>query len=247
MGLESRKFTRVVVPLLVFVLCVLAAPVEVHSQESRFTEFHDWMDFASIYKLNEQWRYDGDYGVRGLIADPYWTLVYLRPSLRYRASNWFTAHMGAALFYNFLDSEENLPELRPHVGARFIWPRINGFGFSHFFRMEYRAFYLTADSEWATRFRGRYQIQLRSPDFSIGSAEDFYAITFIEFFEDFSSGTLNVFGDRRRIDVGVGKQVSAPLRIELNYLFHTLRIEDGLTNFDADDHVVRLRMFYKFR
>ena len=40
------------------------------------------------------------------------------------------------------------------------------------------------DREGDSAWRGRWQVQARSPDFRIGSAERFYVVTFAEFFHD---------------------------------------------------------------
>ncbi len=54
------------------------------------------------------------------------------------------------------------------------------------------------------------------------------------------------FGDRFRINAGLGKQVNDSLRIDLNYLFHKIRVPEQGGSLDFDDHVVRLRFFYTF-
>ena len=85
-------------------------PTPAASQEPMFSEFHTWSDIATIYNFSDRFRYDGDYGLRGLLTDDYWTLLYLRPSVRYRDRSWLSLHGGAALFYNFFEGEANLPE-----------------------------------------------------------------------------------------------------------------------------------------
>ena len=44
--------------------------------------------------------------------------------------------------------------------------------------------------------------------------------------------------------MGIGRQVAKGLRIDLNYLFHRVRLIDQDGELDVDDHVVRLRFFY---
>jgi len=221
-------------------------PIPAASQEPKFSEFHTWWDIATIYNFDDRFRYDGDYGTRGLLTDDYWTLVYLRPSVRYRDRSWLSLHGGAALFYNFLEGEADLPELRPWLGARFVWPRLNGFVFSHYFRLELRAFYISEDSRWNVSLRPRYQLAMTSPDFAIGTADAFYILVSAELFEDLSSSDNTTIGDRFRFNLGMGKKVTSTLRMELNYVFHTVRLSDARGDFDFDDHVVRLRLFYSF-
>ena len=235
--------------MLVLVLSSILAvfvPDAALSQRLEFEEFHTWSDLATIYDFTERFRYDGDYGIRGFLTDSNWTLVYLRPSVRYMDRAWLALHGGAALFYNFIDQGEDLPEIRPWVGGRLSGPRPGGFLISNYFRLELRAFHFKEDSKWDTVFRGRWQLQVTSPRFRIGSAEEFYALTSIEPFFHIGSSLPDYFGDRFRYNFGMGKNVNQALRIELNYLFHRIRIEDEDGRLDADDHVVRVRLFYRF-
>jgi hypothetical protein len=239
-----RRQPRALIPLLLWALVSLAFTPAV-SQTPEFKEFHTWSDFATIYNFSERFRYDGDYGLRGVLTDSDWSLLYLRPSVRYRARPWLTLHGGAALFYNFFPGED-LPEIRPWVGARFVGPHPGGFTISNYFRLEYRAFYLKSKSEWEAGLRGRWQVQATSPRFAIGSAEEFYGLASIEPFFEIGSSVAGSFGDRFRINAGVGRQFNNGLRVELNYLFHKIRLPDESGELEQDDHVLRLRFFYSF-
>jgi hypothetical protein len=112
--------------------------------------------------------------------------------------------------------------------------------------LEYRAFYLKSRSEWDASFRGRWQFQVTSPRFRIGSAREFYGLASIEPFFEIGSSIEGTFGDRFRINAGLGRQFAEGLRVELNYLFHKIRLPDDGGDLDLDDHVVRLRFFYRF-
>lgn len=215
------------------------------AQNPQFEEFHTWTDIATIKNFSDRFRYDGDYGIRGFLTDDDWTLVYLRPSVRYRAKPWLTLHGGAALFYNFF-SGEDLPEIRPFIGARFANRLDSGWTVSNYLRLEYRAFHFKNPSEWEGAFRGRWQIQAVTPRFAIGSARDFYGIGSVEPFFDFGDDTVGAFGDRYRINFGIGRQFGDRLRAELNYLFHQIRVPEEGGALDLDDHVLRLRFFYTF-
>jgi len=231
--------------ILFLALAATTAPKSAQSQDFSFEEFHTWWDIATIYNFNTKLRYDGDYGTRGVLTDRNWSLVYLRPSVRYRSRPWLTLHGGAALFYNFFRDTEDLPEIRPWVGLRLTGPSPGGFVISNYFRLELRAFYLKQYSDWEAVLRGRWQVQVTSPAFGVVSADDFYALASVEVFQDLGSSVEDAFGDRFRINFGVGKAVSQALRVDLNYLFHKIRVigEDG-SDLDSDDHVIRLRFFY---
>jgi len=227
-------------------LSALLYALPARAQTPRFEEFHTWTDLATIKNYSDRFRYDGDYGIRGLLTDRDWTIVYLRPSVRYRSNPWLTLHGGAALFYNFLDNED-LPELRPWIGARFMTRLPADWTLTNYLRLEYRAFYLKNESNWATYFRARWQIQVISPRFEIGSAKRFYVLGSVEPFFDSNSNIDGTFGDRFRINAGIGKRVNDRLRMELNYLFHQIRVPEGGGALDFDDNVLRLRFFYTIR
>ena len=237
-----RAATSIALGIALFGAALAVAPS--HAQEPRFTEFHDWTDLATIYNFSSTFRYDGDYGVRGLLTDSEWTLVYLRPSVRFKSKDLYALHGGAALFYNFFESTEDLPEVRPWVGIRFKGPQVSGWTLYNYFRLEGRAFYLKSSSEWDTVLRGRWQVQVTTPRYHIGSWNNFYSLAFVELFDDITTGVDGGLGDRFRFDLGTGNHVSENLRIELNYLFHTVRFGESFGDFEADDHVVRLRMFW---
>jgi hypothetical protein len=214
-----------------------------NAQLGEFKKFHTWTDVATIHFFTPNFRYDGDYGLRGVITDPDWTLLYLRPSARYSEWNWMSIHGGMALFYNFLRDLPDLPELRPWVGIRFVWPRIGGFAFSHYFRVEYRAFYYKEQKNWDSNYRGRYQFQIANSNFSIGDLKGLVAIASIELFEDMTTLIDKKFGDRYRFNFGFGKRVIPDLRIDINYVFHKINIGGQL---ESDDHIIRTRFFYNF-
>jgi hypothetical protein len=48
--------------------------------------------------------------------------------------------------------------------------------------------------------RGQWQLRVTTPRFSIGSAEEFYALTSVEPFFDIGSSLEGSFGDRFRIN-----------------------------------------------
>ena len=241
---QKAKRERLILVLAAMGVLLTTAARPAASQFPEFTQFHTWTDIATIYNFSDRFRYDGDYGVRGFFTDRNWTLVYLRPSVRYRLEPWLRLHGGAALFYNFFGEIDDLPELRPWLGVRFAGPRPGGFVITNYFRLELRAFYLKGSSAWDVGLRGRWQLQVTSPRFSIGSAKEFYALTSIEPFFELGSPVEGAFGSRFRYNIGIGKAVNQGLRIDLNYLFHRVRVTEESGDLTADDHVARLRFFY---
>ena len=212
-------------------------------EQSDSAEFETWTDIATIYKFNDRLRYDGDYGIRNLFTARGFWQTYLRPSVRYKANRWLLLHGGAAWFHTNVDERNNVNEIRPWVGLRLVGPRPGRFVFTNYFRAEYRLFD-RGDGFRDKIWRGRYQLQLTSPRFKIGRSEGFYALTFGEVFKDFGSTIDGLFLGQFRFDVGIGKQVSRGLRIEVNYLYQKVGIEG--TGLEPSDHILRVRLFYGF-
>jgi hypothetical protein len=82
-------------------LIIFLIPLSVVVQSAHGADFQTWSDITTIYRFAKGWRYDGDQGVRGVLSDSDFTLLYFRPSVRYRAKTWFTVHGGIRFFYTF--------------------------------------------------------------------------------------------------------------------------------------------------
>ena len=181
------------------------------------------------------------------MTDRNWTAAYVKPSVRYRTAPFLMLHGGVGLFYNFLPGDD-LPELRPFIGVRLLGPEFGGgFVVSNYLRVELRAFYIKSTASWDAGLRGRWQLQVTSPRFNIGSAEEFYALASVEPFFDLDGSIPAGFGDRFRVNIGLGKQLTPSLRGELNYMFHKVRVPDQGGVLEVDDHVVRLRFNWTVR
>jgi hypothetical protein len=211
-------------------------------------DFQTWSDIATIYKFSDNWRYDGDQGIRGLLSQNDFTLLYFRPSVRYRAKPWFTAHGGIRFFKTFSDDEDNAFEIGPWQGLRFVWPKIGSYAVSHYFRLEERMIWQTeGDSDFDFNLRGRYQLGARSPNYDILFKNGIYLMGSVELFWNLEDNFFNNFGNRIRWDFGVGTKISAAWRVQLHYVLQDGRaIEDDLFRdpFDSEEHILRLRLFY---
>lgn len=238
---RRQQSLRLGLTLLLLSVIVTLTPRSAASQE--LVEFETWLDLATIYNVSERFRYDGDYGIRGFLSSDVWDIIYLRPSVRYQVQPWLALHGGVGWFHTVFSDAADLHELRPWLGLRAPWPRLGGFIFSHYLRLELRAFSRSDATTWDREWRGRYQLQVVSPDFGIGSAEGFFALSSIEFFKNIDSSLSDLFVNRIRVNVGLGKRVTQALRMELNYLYHKSRAGDTY-NFEITSHALRLRLFY---
>jgi len=226
--------------------CGLASPGRLSAQYTEAAYFETWTDIATIYNLDDRWRYDGDYGLRAALSTPDFSQLYLRPSVRYEAAPWLRLHGGIAWFHTFFPDTHDADEFRPWFGARIVGPRPGGFLIQNYLRLEARVFEFGGDQGTDTAWRGRWQVQVRSPDFGIGSAERFYAVAFGEVFHTFDNEIEGFAAERLRLSLGLGKAFSRVWRMELNGMFQHGRVDEGVTGFDLDEGILRLRMFYTF-
>ncbi len=240
----SRRAFFLVAEFLVFLAGGLVAPDPVAAQYSESSYFETWTDIATIYNFSDRFRYDGDYGVRAALSTADFTHLYLRPSVRYEVVPWLRLHGGLGWSHTFFSDQEDADELRPWLGIRFVGPRPGGFLIQNYFRLELRAFEFGGGPE--TAWRGRWQLQVRSPDFRIGSADRFYALAFTEAFHTFDGEIQGFAAERLRLNLGFGKTLSRAWRVELNGMYQKGRVEEGVTGFDLDEGILRLRLFYSF-
>jgi hypothetical protein len=212
-------------------------------------EFQIWSDIATIYKISDNWRYDGDQGVRGLLSQNDFTLLYFRPSVRYRARPWFTVHGGVRFFKTFFDDYDDTFEIGPWQGLRFVWPEIGSYAVSHYFRLEERMIWTEGDNDFNFNLRGRYQFGLRSPTYDLLFENGLYLMGTVELFWNLEDNFFDKFANRIRWDFGAGTKISDAWRIQLHYVLQDGRaIEDDIFRdpFSSEEHILRVRLFYTF-
>jgi hypothetical protein len=236
----------VVAGFLAFLAGGLVAPDPVAAQYSESSYFETWTDIATVYNFSDRFRYDGDYGARAALSTADFTQLYLRPSVRYEVVPWLRLHGGLGWFHTFLRDAEDADEIRPWVGVRFVGPRLGSWLIQNYLRLEFRAFEFGTGGGSDTAWRGRWQLQVRSPDFRIGSAERFYVLAFTESFHTFDAEIQGFAAERLRLNLGAGKALSPQWRVELNGMYQKGRVEEGVSGFDLDEGILRLRLFYTF-
>ncbi len=214
-------------------------------QPAHGADFQTWSDITTIYRIADNWRYDGDQGIRwGEQNDSDWMLLYFRPSVRYRVKPWFTVHGGIRFFQTFIDDEEDTFEIGPWQGLRFVWPTIGNYVFHHYLRLEQRMTWQTeGERDYDFTLRGRYQLGFRSPNYKILFKNGIYLTGNIEPFADIERP---LFINRIRYDVGLGTTFSDAWRVQLRYLLQQGR-QSASAAFTADEHILCMRLFYKFK
>jgi len=224
------------------ILIIILIPALVKSGES--SDFQTWSDIATIYNFADHWRYDGDQGIRGALSDSDFTLLYFRPSVRYRVKSWFTVHGGIRFFQTFLDDAEDTFEIGPWQGLRFVWPNIGRYAISHYLRLEERMIWQTqGEDDFDFTLRSRYQLGVRSPNYDILVKNGIY---FLGSIEPFWNVERPMFINRIRYDVGVGTKVTDAWRVQLHYHLQQGR-RSANAAFTADEHILRLRLFFTIK
>ena len=223
---------------------VAVISISVLTRSSDCADFQTWSDIATIYRFADGWRYDGDQGIRGVLSDSDFTLIYFRPSVRYRVKPWFLVHGGIRFFKTFFDDEEDTFEIGPWQGLRFIGPKFGGFPISHYFRLEERMTWETeGDRDFDFTLRARYQLGTRSRNYNILFKNGIYFLGSIEPFWDVERP---MFVNRIRYDVGMGTMVSDAWRVQLHYHLQQGR-NSASDAFTAQEHILRLRLFYTIK
>jgi hypothetical protein len=214
------------------------------------SEFQTWFDVTTIHKFADNWRYDGDQGIRGVLSQSDFTLFYIRPSVRYRVKPWFTVHGGIRFFKVFDIVGENTFEIGPWQGLRFTWPQLGRWAVSHYFRLEEQMIWqTTVERVFNFNLRARYQLGLRSPNYDILFNNGLYLLTSAELFWNLKETFTTNFVNRVRVVLGAGTKVTDSLRVELHYTLQDGKsVEDNIFQnpFDSEEHILRLRLFYTF-
>jgi hypothetical protein len=231
--------------LLLAVVIVAVAPGSATAQDTTVVQVQAWTDIATIYNFGDHFRYDGDYGLRGAVTGIDFTQAYIRPSCRWQPKSWLTLHGGAAWFQTWIKDGLNASEIRLWAGVRLVGPRPWGWTVSNYFRLEQRNFHIEGHSGWDGVWRARWQLQIRTPDFRVGSVKRLYALTSIEPFDNLGTSLWGDVGvDRIRFVAAAGKKVGRGWRVEFDYTFQATRLSDDTVSFDLSDNILRLRFFY---
>jgi hypothetical protein len=213
-------------------------------QETDNIDSQSWFDFRAYYIINDQWTYDGDYGIRGILSGEDWQRVYINPSTLYTLSSRTALRGGIRFIYTNEITTSNTFEIRPWQGIRFIWPRTKFLIVSQYVRLEERFTFYREDDNSDFVVRARYLIMAKTPNLTWKSInQTFYFLASFEFFANLGTAIEETYVDRTRLTFGLGYLLSKAFRIELNYILQSSRkgSEEGV-KFGV--HILRLRLKY---
>lgn len=202
-----------------------------------------WADYHGHFYLSPDWEFYGDGGARYQWDDPKWASVYIRPSIRlhglYRKPSELRGGLG--VFYNHNEDASNTLEIRPWLGLLIKRPRIGPLTISNYIRLEERLFDTLDDNEWSHSTRLRYRIGTKIP-LKPATREQYYFIPLsFEWFWDVGKEVDDVFSDRLRLDVGVGRIFSYVWTAEFHLVLQDARESEDQT-FSGENLIFRFQV-----
>jgi hypothetical protein len=222
-------------------IILLALAMQASGQQTRLSLY--WTDMTLGYQFSEKVAITGEVGYRfgqELLPKTY----YIRPLLQWSPSAIFSYQFGFAVFYlDIPDAADDL-ELRGHQTMTIKWPQIIGIAFAHRFQLEQRFIKNFATEQTDFVGRGRYRLQISSPDFTLFKIKPkFYGLTNVELLFNLNTSDLTAFVNQDRFMVGLGNRLSSQWKVELHYqlLGSRLNVDEKIT---IREDVYRLRLFY---
>ena len=208
-----------------------------------------WFDYNHQQFLNQDLSIVGDVGYRTNFSGDDFNLTYIRPGVSYRINKTFQIQGNIATFLTFNDIAPNSTEFRLAQEVRATWPRFDRLRIGHRYRAEERFFAfeeiegLNGSSSSDNNIRLRYFLDGKTDYVNIGPVGNLYFTGSVEFFADLGAETEGLLTDQSRIYGGWGQL----LKNGWSYVMHLmwLRSRDDFGNFDADEFVVRLRIYWK--
>jgi hypothetical protein len=222
------------------VLALLSFASEINAQEVPTTE-QLWVDFYSYIPITDSLEYDGDIGFRHAFSEFSWWKVYWRPALAYKWKKSIRFHGGFKVAYDDYEIGADTFELRPYLGIKIIWPRVDRLAFRHFFRAEERLLLNTESDSWTSHTRLRYKLGLKVP---LNNPEmvkrTVYLIASAELFGNSEGDLEERFASKRRGTVGVGYLFDQSWGLEFEYTRQGSR-DTRLGGYEGTDNIFHFK------
>ena len=226
---------------LISAVLILAFAIQSKAQDTRRTSV--WTDFTLSYQFNAKLALTGDVGYRfnkDLNLDTY----YVRPILAWSPSAIFSYQFGTAMFYQDIPDAADDVEFRLHQTMTIKWPQVIGISFAHRFQIEERFFRDFTLDQTDFVARGRYRLQVSSPDFTLFKIHSkFYGLINAELLLNLNGSDIAVFANQDRFMIGLGNRLSSKWKVEFHYQLLGARLNAD-EKFTIGEDVFRLRLFY---
>lgn len=228
---------------IILVLACLIAALAVTSALAGDTVPQAWADYHGHFYLSPDWEFYGDTGARYQWDEPKWAAVYARPSIRLHGLYKKPSELrgGLGVFYNWNEGSSNTLEIRPWLGLLIKRPRIGPLTISNYVRLEERLVDTLDDNEWSHSTRLRYQIGTKIPLRPSTREQYFFIPVSFEWFWDVGKEVDNVFADRLRVDVGVGRIFDYVWTAEFHLVLQEARGEQD-ARFSGENLIFRFQI-----
>jgi len=231
--------------ILFLILFVTGLIFPASAQDEDSTDFQTWMDFRTIYDIDNEFTYDGNYGIRGLISGEEWRRYYIHPSIIYYYKINLRLRGGMRFIYTEEYTTVNTFEMRPWQGISLNWPQTSYFTINNYFRLEERFTFYSNDQSPEFVFRLRYRIQAKTPTIRIIALDQrIYFLANFEIFGNIGDAVAEKYVNRTRLSLGMGLYFSNSWWLEIIYARQGSRrnTEDG---FSSVEHILRFRLRWK--
>ncbi len=182
-----------------------------------------WLDYYAVFLAGRYWSYEINPGVSKGLTDPVWLDTYVSGNATYQDQNWLSTEGNLEFHYTFNTTTENVREIRPWLGANFIWPTFGGALNLYYptlsLRFEERFLSYMSSGNTATKERIRLRVFTKLPlnDESM-RAGTYYLIFLLETYVPLDGDAKEISADKRRFQIGLGYVMSPAVRLELQYL-----------------------------
>lgn len=202
-----------------------------------------WLDYTGHLYLTGKLQFYADAGLRVLVSDLQWLMLYGRPAVRYHINSTFVAHSGLGAFMELNKELGNRFEIRPFQALQIKWPHVFRWYFSHRVQFEERVNHLFINDVTQFEFRMRFKLGGRYQFKPLRNGDSFFIPFSAEWFLPVSQRVDELFSNNVRFTTGFGYNATELLQFRLNAIWQ--RSKAGSTdNFNLSDFVVRLQAFY---
>lgn len=210
--------------------------------------FASWTDFTYTYSFNTALGLGGDAGVRGVLSDPEWSAVYLRPIIIYRNTDQLNFGFSLGAFQNFNRSAPNLTEIRPAQQVNLTWPLRPRWSLKSRLRFEER--YLEYNSGepdvpapgW--QYRARYELKFSTEPADLWFMKKIHFLAAGEYFFPLNEEVPELFADQSRLTVGYGQDIGQKGSYQLHFIWQRAR-HNFEEDFSTDQFILRIRLYFR--
>lgn len=224
--------------LFAFVALRILVDVSMAHASDNTPDNQTWIDYNVKYILSSKWSLGGDLGYRTQFGTSYYMSVF-RPKTEFKINN--RLYLSATLGHFYKNHTHQMYEIRPAQQVDWHW-RLGRFAkLTHTVRLEERLFYRNEIDQRSYQTRGRYKINLVTPDFSpFHTSSYFYTSMNMELFSNLSNSNSALAIDATRLVIGLGHKLSSSLKYQFDFVRQGMKTMEGGA-FNLSNNIFRIR------